>query len=440
MPAKSFATSQRVRLTQRFVDQLQPPPEGRKILFLDVERRGFGLTVTRNSKSFIVIRRVPGHGQVRFKFGQAGELTVAAARAEAEQLLARMGAGENPVEQRRTRRAEAQREQARGITLRQAWQLREATLKVKGRSERTIEGERYALEKYLADWLDQELATITREEVHRKHQAIATGVARGRYKRDAWRRRGEGSGRATANTVLRAFRAAWNRAARQHPEIGLPPVQAIDWFPTAPKKAPIGLDGLAELHKRITAIENTTRRDLWTFMLFTGLRRKSACESRWADVDLKARTLRVPNPKGGERRAFTMPLPACLVDMLKRRIADHDKLCGSDEKMKPWVFPAHDSASGHVEEPRDDTLGVTPHDCRRLFLTVAEATDASRYAIKMLANHALPGDDVTAGYLQLDVERLRPVMEQIALRMQALCEPPPRGRNVVKMPARQAAR
>ena len=58
-------------------------------------------------------------------------------------------------------------------------------------------------------------------------------------------------------------------------------------------------------------------------------------------------------------------------------------------------------------------------------MTVAESTDASPYALKLIVNHALPRGDVTAGYLQLDVERLRPIMEIIASKMRALCEPQP---------------
>ena len=47
----------------------------------------------------------------------------------------------------------------------------------------------------------------------------------------------------------------------------------------------------------------------------------------------------------------------------------------------------------------------------------------SPYALKLLTNHALPRGDVTAGYTSVDTERLRPVMETIAGRLTALCQP-----------------
>ena len=40
-------------------------------------------------------------------------------------------------------------------------------------------------------------------------------------------------------------------------------------------------------------------------------------------------------------------------------------------------------------------------------------------------NHALPRGDVTAGYMSVDTERLHPVMETIAGRLTALCQPAP---------------
>ncbi len=87
------------------------------------------------------------------------------------------------------------------------------------------------------------------------------------------------------------------------------------------------------------------------------------------------------------------------------------------------MFAAPDSSSGHIVEVRAGRLGVSPHDMRRLFITCAESCDVSPYALKLLTNHALPRGDVTAGYTSVDTERLRPVMETIAGRLSALCQP-----------------
>jgi integrase len=92
-----------------------------------------------------------------------------------------------------------------------------------------------------------------------------------------------------------------------------------------------------------------------------------------------------------------------------------------------FVFPAN-SRSGHIEEPRFalrlvrevSNITVTPHDLRRTYVTVAENTDISALALKALVNHSL-GDDVTAGYVQMTVERLREPAQRVADRLKELC-------------------
>lgn len=64
---------------------------------------------------------------------------------------------------------------------------------------------------------------------------------------------------------------------------------------------------------------------------------------------------------------------------------------------------------------QDQSTGIqfTVHDLRRTFITIAESLDIPAYALKRLLNHKMSGD-VTAGYIILDVERLRRPMQVIA--------------------------
>ncbi|USQ15139.1 integrase [Legionella lytica] len=54
----------------------------------------------------------------------------------------------------------------------------------------------------------------------------------------------------------------------------------------------------------------------------------------------------------------------------------------------------------------------TVHDLRRTFITIAESLDISAYALKRLMTHKM-SNDVTAGYIITDVERLRKPMQLI---------------------------
>jgi integrase len=99
-----------------------------------------------------------------------------------------------------------------------------------------------------------------------------------------------------------------------------------------------------------------------------------------------------------------------LADMFAKRKA---------KSTSAFVFPG-DGASGYLVEPKRQIAKViaqtemtfTMHDLRRTFVTIAESLDISAYSVKALVNHK-QGDDVTSGYIQLNVERLRQPMQSI---------------------------
>jgi integrase len=84
-----------------------------------------------------------------------------------------------------------------------------------------------------------------------------------------------------------------------------------------------------------------------------------------------------------------------------------------------YVFPGA-GAAGHIIEPRKLMAQVTKssgvhftvHDLRRTFITIAESLDIPAYALKRLMNHKM-SNDVTAGYIIVDVERLRKPMQHV---------------------------
>ena len=85
-----------------------------------------------------------------------------------------------------------------------------------------------------------------------------------------------------------------------------------------------------------------------------------------------------------------------------------------------FVFPGS-GRTGYLIEPKRQIAHVrricgihfTIHDLRRTFATVAESLDVPYYAMKRLLNHRTQGD-VTAGYIQISVERLRQPMQRIS--------------------------
>ncbi|QLZ68477.1 hypothetical protein FOLKNPGA_01256 [Legionella sp. PC1000] len=84
------------------------------------------------------------------------------------------------------------------------------------------------------------------------------------------------------------------------------------------------------------------------------------------------------------------------------------------------MFSPGPGAAGHIIEPRKQMAHVTKnsgvhftiHDLRRTFITIAESLDIPAYALKRLMNHKM-SNDVTAGYIIVDVERLRKPMQLV---------------------------
>nr|WP_209262321.1 hypothetical protein [Thiorhodococcus minor] len=135
-----------------------------------------------------------------------------------------------------------------------------------------------------------------------------------------------------------------------------------------------------------------------------------------AHVDLYGRTLTVPDTKN--HAPHTLPLSDFLHDLLSRRREAHAEL------IRDWgeqivlaarlVFPSQTSKTGYLSTVHKQMQKVaacsgvafTLHDLPRTFVATAERLDISAYAIKRLVNHRMR-NDVTAGYIGYDVERLR---------------------------------
>lgn len=146
--------------------------------------------------------------------------------------------------------------------------------------------------------------------------------------------------------------------------------------------------------------------------MLTGLRRSEAARLKWCDVDFIEQSFTIPDTKN--KRSHTLPLTDFLHTLLKRR---------SHTKENEYVFPGK-TEKGHLIDPKAAVTKVcdlsnvdfTLHDLRRTFITVAERLEIPAYALKRLLNHKSP-NDVTAGYIIMDIERLRSPMQQITDHM-----------------------
>jgi integrase len=413
------------KFTKRAVDALvAPTPSGKQTLYWDSELKGFGVLVSgaTNSKTYIVNRRVGATGtNRRLTVGATNEKTLDEARDKAAHQLNELREGRDP---------KALRKAHNKITVQTAlddYLAARVTLR-----ERSRDSYKRAIEGLAEEWLGKPILSITSEMVIEKHRKVQKEIAAREAKRNAKNdeaRRIPVTGHASADSLMRAFRAVWNlayeRARRADPNMPtLPsPVGALRqeraWFTSPRRDTFVRADQLPDFYKAVCGLENRTGSDYVKLLLFTGLRRTEAAELHWDDVDFAARIIRLPAARTKSGVKLDLPMTDFVRDLIVAR-----RTLGKDGD---FVFSGN-GRSKHLEEPKSFFTGIEKscgvrvgaHDMRRTFITHATDVAISSLALKALVNHAL-GGDVTEGYARITTEQLRKPAQMICDRLKELC-------------------
>lgn len=386
--------SERINLTKNLIETLKPSANGKRLYLYDSKIPGFGLSITSTgTKSFLVYKKLKGKPQ-RFTLGQFPELSVEQARKEAQKLLGKIATGIDPI-------AEKQTQKLKVITLKEVFEdYLKARKDLKRRTK--YDYERFVYHTVFAKWQNKPLLFITKDKVVSLHSSV-----------------GEERGTAYANSSMRLLRALFNFAAGQYEDaqgqslILDNPVRRLSqtraWYRTKRRETLIEGHQLPAWHQAVMELENDIVRDYLLLILLTGLRRNEAAKLEKTHIDLKSKILVIGDPKN--RQTHRLPLTNYLYDLLKHRI---------DSSPNEYVFPGN-GKEGYLIEPRKQMAKIiektgiqfTVHDLRRTFITIAESLDIPAYALKRLLNHKTTSD-VTAGYIVMDVERLRKPMNKIS--------------------------
>jgi len=388
-----------LNFTKASIEELPPATKGRDY-YNDTKLRGLQLAVTQaGTKTYYLYGRVAGK-PVRHRLGLHPALTVENARRKAEAARGRVASGFDI-------RAERKADERKRVTLSDAFEAFKETRR--SLRPKTLYGYTRYVEVAFEDWKSRPLVEISKDLIATRHQklsenhgpAYADGamrvlraiinVAQHVYEAP------DGTPLLVDNPVRRLSQTrAWNRVKRRTTHIK--PNQLAPWF--------------AEVLKlRVDPKKREARgvADWLLLTLLTGLRRGEGLGLKWEDVDLINKTLTVRDTKN--HSDHTLPLTDYLLSLLKaRREADPEAL---------HVFGSHGD-DGYLVDPRkrmekianDSGVPFTPHDLRRTFITIAESLDIPAYALKRLLNHKMR-NDVTAGYIITDVERLRRPMQQV---------------------------
>ena len=397
----------RLTLTKRSVDSLSPAR--RPWIAWDDKLTGFGIRVQPSgTKSFLINYRADGGGRYspnrRLVIGRYGRITVEQARRQAQALLGRVAAGEDPA---------AQRAQARGLpTLGEA--LEEYIGVNPNRSDRTNELYRQNLRVHLPDWVNRPLNTISRKDVEARFHLIT--------KKHGW---------AGANQTMSMLRSVYRRPCVDHEGLRNP-VEL--WLAAGGRfnrhrrrKISAPAEVLPRWCKGIRTVKMSEAiRDILWIGVYTGMRLDEVRSLRWERIDLERLILRVDETKTGE--VLELPITRQLAEIFERRWAQAER-ASPGKPLTGFLFPSDWSRTGHIVDVQPVYAPITKaggakfwfHGLRNSFISVAERElMLSRSLTKRLVNHAR-SHDVTEGYAaDWTVEQLREPAQRVADRIDEL--------------------
>lgn len=261
--------------------------------------------------------------------------------------------------------------------------------------------------KYCAEWLDRDFPSITDDEIIRKYIFLR-----------------DHSGPGQAAQAMRVIKAINSYAhAKYHiPERNIGKILRVAGIVSSPVRKTRFLQkaDLPKWHRAVSSMNGSpqerTARDILMVGLFTGLRRTEIFTMKWADVDLRNRTLTVRNTKN--HKDHTLPLPEILVKLFRERKQESGK-SGYVFPGKSGVAAVRDIDDSRLKIIKNSGVEFSLHDLRRTFATVATEIGVPPYLLKKLLNHR--SGDVTEGYVISTAEILRVPMKKIAGKMMELC-------------------
>jgi len=469
----------KIHITKTAVEGL-PTPEKGQVDYFDDKLKGFGVRVSPKVRTYFTMRRVNGK-LVRAKIDTADKITAEKARKKAEVMLADMGQGKDPNEEKRQTKKQTEEDRRKEeVAEQQAVTLADALKTYIEKPKPKLKPNTVALYQrlfnlHLSDWLTLPAGEITAVMVNQRHTEIATG----KRKRPALNKvttagkkgdkhtvkKTEGPvpkpREASADGTMRVLRAVLNYTFSDDEEAGISrynPVRTLSrkqaWYKVGRRRRLIKNSDLPAWNNAIKVMDNTIARDYLLFTLHTGLRRNETATLKWNLVDFDEATFTIPDTKNKE--PHTLPLSDYLYQLLKNRKDSlkleleaataaqaaaratkdtltkkqlqtiHNRVALAESHFaSPWVFPG-EGATGHIVEPKsaiDSIIEATGiifscHDLRRTFATIAESLDLSGYTLKALLNHKRQKDDVTGGYIIITVDRLREPMQRITNAIQ----------------------
>ena len=351
----------KANLDATFVRTVACPEKG-KIDYYDNAITGFILEVRSTGGKTYHLRYRDSHGKQRqHKIGDSASITFDKARTAAEKLRSRVVLGEDPSEERKTKRtiptlAEFARDRYMPF--------------VKGYKRSWDADDSYLRNHILPKFGSRHLDEISQQSVIELHHGM----------------RASGYAPATANRIVILLRYMFNLGKKWgiagtevNPASGVQLLEvnnARERFLTA------------EETQRLVAVlqdsENTQLKFIIPLLLLLGCRKRELLDSQWQDFDIERRSWRIPQTKSGKARH--VPLSGSVLQVLAQlpRWEGCPYVVPNPKTRKPYVsfFIAWDSARKKAGLP-----DVRIHDLRHSFASFLINGGQSIYTVMKLLGH-----------------------------------------------------
>jgi integrase len=414
-------------------------------VFWDTEIKGLGVRVSANSrtKTYVLQHRVRGASQERnISLGRHGDPVALPdgslrrhafgaedARARALAHLAQLLNGVDPVAEVKRKREEEERraaaQKAQSTTLKEVLEhyLTHHRTKHGPLRPATQKDMRRHCEKNLTGWLDEPVATITRDKCLAKFTEIT-----------------ERGAPQQANACMVYLRALLNHAREMHatddgqfPVLAVNPVSRL-WKlkkpnPERPRKTRIPLPKVGAcwnwLRKVATEARTENERtaaDWLCFVLLTGTRRLESGSLRWTDCDFEARTITLHGDVEGEggfagvknHNSILIPMSSAMEEILTARksppaLDERVMRRRRVQRSQIYVFASNGKKTPFITNAQATVEALSKiagahvhlHALRRTFEDIAQACKIDSDVRRMLLNH-ISGDVHSVHYANGD--------------------------------------
>jgi len=283
--------SKKFKFTEARIRDLASPSKGKRFHCYDTQTAQLECRVTSTgAKTFNLYTWSKSLNEpIRVTLGRWPALTVEDARQLAVEHLSEVNRGNHPNRARRASRD--------ALTLGAAVEAYIDWIKAQQRKETTVTIYTYFAKRFLTDWNNKKLSSITADSIVNLRSKIRDrdgALAKPREKK----RSEKADRRVTANRVLRLLSQVFNHSI-QIGWKGTNPCNTIKPFPEQPSKRRLESDEVAPFLRACEEIRHTgdLTVDYLLICLYTGVRRRNVAAATWADFSLEFNTWLIPDTK-----------------------------------------------------------------------------------------------------------------------------------------------